>query len=84
VRRRRGHASPTARRSTGTNTFVTIATYAGPDPTQAQGAVEWSFESIDITNGGTITPPANLIFRFQYSGTTSFTADIAIDDLSVN
>jgi hypothetical protein len=69
---------------TGTNTFVTIATYTGADPGQAQGAVEWSFESIDITNGGTITPPANLIFRFQYSGTTSFTADIAIDDLSVN
>ena len=69
---------------TGTNTFVTIATYTGADPGQAQGAVEWSFESIDITNGGTIVPPANLIFRFEYSGTTSFTADIAIDDLSVN
>ena len=69
---------------TGTNTFVTIATYTGPDPTQAQGAVEWSFESIDITNGGTIVPPANLIFRFNYSGTTGFRADIAIDDLSVN
>ena len=68
----------------GTGTFVTLATYTGPDPTQGQGAIEWSFESIDITNGGTIVPPATLKFRFEYSGTTTFTADIALDDISVN
>lgn len=56
-------------------------TYVGPDPSQAQGATEWSTEAVpflhDIT-GSTV------VIRFSYTGGTSFTADLAIDSFSVN
>lgn len=65
-------------------TFVQVAQYVGPDPLQSQGGVEWSAESIDLTVGGTVTVPANIVIRFEHSGTTSFTADVAIDDVNIN
>ena len=65
-----------------TGTFVTVpmGTFTGPDLGQAQGGVEWTATSVPL-------PPitgATFSVRFLYSGTTTFTADVAIDDLSIN
>ena len=63
----------------GAGTFNLLASYAGPDPNQSQNVNEWSSEVIDLTNGGTLTVPANIVIRFEYIMGTSFTGDLAID-----
>ena len=63
----------------GAGTFNLLATYTGPDANQSQGGIEWSAEVLDLTNGGTLTVPANIVIRFEYIRGTSFTGDIAID-----
>lgn len=62
--------------------FTTIAggTFMGADPAQAQGGIEWTTTTISL-------PPLlgpTFKVRFLYSGTTTFTGDIAIDDLVIN
>jgi hypothetical protein len=65
----------------GSGTFpIVLATYTGFDPTQAQGVNEWSMESLPID---TTTPGAIPRFQFDYLSGSSFTGDIAIDDVLV-
>ncbi len=64
--------------------FQQIATYSGADPNQAQGATEWTLETIDLTNAGAITLGANIVVRFEYTYGGSFTGDLAIDDICLN
>ena len=63
----------------GAGTFNLLATYTGPDANQSQGGTEWSAENLDLTNGGTLTVPANIVIRFEYTYGGSFTGDLAID-----
>ena len=63
----------------GAGTMNLLATYTGPDANQSQGGTEWSTETIDLTNGGTLTVPANIVVRFEYIRGSSFTGDLAID-----
>ena len=63
-----------------TGTFVTIASFVGSDPGQTQGGVEWTAQSVSM-------PPlvnSAFVVRFFFTTTTSFTSDVAIDDLSIN
>lgn len=66
----------------GSGTFPGVAaTYTGPDPLQAQGAVEWSAETVSLlpfVTGSTLT------VRFEYISGTSFTGDIALDNVVFN
>lgn len=65
----------------GSGTFATtLATYTGADLTQTQGGVEYSAESIPL--GG--VPAGPIVIRFEYVAGTSFTGDLAIDDISIN
>ena len=64
----------------GPGTFTTlIGTYTGADPTQSQGGVEWSSESIPFT-------PTTLVvaFRFSYTAGGTFTGDLGLDDIFAN
>lgn len=67
----------------GTGTFASmIGSYTGPDPSQIQGGTEWSNESISLLP---YLPPTNFgAVRFQYTSGTSFTGDVAIDNVSFN
>lgn len=67
----------------GTGTFPTlIGSYTGPDPAQMQGGTEWSAESISLIP---FLPATNAAaFRFQYVSGTSFTGDVALDNVSFN
>ena len=57
-----------------------LATYRGFDPTQGQGVIELSLESLPIDIA---TPGAIPRLRFDYLSSTSFTGDSAIDDVLV-
>jgi len=64
----------------GLGTFGTFLTsYSGADPLQSQGATEWSLESVPFTPAGNI-----VAFRFEYVAGTSFTGDLAIDNVNAN
>lgn len=63
----------------GAGTFQLLATYNGPDAALTQGGAEWTAETIDLTNGGTVAVPANIVLRFEYIRGASFTGDLAID-----
>lgn len=68
----------------GTGTFNLLASYVGPSATQTQGGIEWDLESLDLTQGGTLVVPANIVIRFHYTKGASFTGDLAIDDICFN
>ncbi|MGC6487417.1 MAG: hypothetical protein ACON4Z_07210 [Planctomycetota bacterium] len=68
----------------GAGTFNLLSTYTGPDANQSQGGVEWTGETVDLTNGGTLTVPANIVLRFEYIRGSSFTGDLAIDGICLN
>lgn len=55
--------------------------YMGPDPAQMQGGTEWSSESVPFLHN---IATSNAAIRFRYTSGTSFTGDIAIDDVAVN
>ena len=69
----------------GVNPPTVLATYTGADPGQAQGAVEWSQESL------TLPQPLAATFSFEFRYTTlplagggaTFNGDLAIDDVCV-
>jgi hypothetical protein len=65
----------------GTGTFNLLANYAGPSATQTQGGIEWDLEVLDLTAAGTLTVPANIVLRFEYTGGGGFTGDLAIDNI---
>ena len=65
----------------GLGVFSTLATFTGPNPAQTQGGVEWDLHIIDLTAGGTLTVPANIVLRFEYTYGGSFTGDLAIDNI---
>jgi len=67
----------------GSGTFATtIGSYTGADPSQSQGGIEWSSESIDLAPYATATGTG--IIRFQYLSGSTFTGDIALDDICIN
>ncbi|MBK8975614.1 MAG: hypothetical protein IPM29_06785 [Planctomycetes bacterium] len=58
----------------GSGTFSTLLlSYTGPEP----GGAEWTTEAITLPS----PLPANIQFQFHYVRGTSFTGDIAIDDV---
>lgn len=66
----------------GTGTFPNVAaTYTGPDPAQSQGGVEWSAETISLLP---FLTSATLTVRFEYVSGTSFTGDLALDNVVLN
>lgn len=68
----------------GAGNFNLLGTWTGTDPNQSQGGVEWSSETVDLTNGGTLSVPANIVLRFEYTRGSSFTGDLAIDAVCLN
>ncbi len=65
----------------GAGTWNLLTSYSGPDPSQSQGGLEWSYEVVDLTKGGTLTVPAAIKLRFEYVKGSSFTGDLAIDSI---
>jgi hypothetical protein len=65
----------------GAGTFnpTPIFTQTGAEPGQAQNGVEWTTKTVPLT----IVNP-QVAFRFEYLSGTSFTGDLAIDDIVVN
>ena len=61
----------------GSGTFPTVvATYTGAGPT----GVDWTNENVTLPIAGLTT----LQLQFNYAQGTSFTGDIAIDDICIN
>jgi hypothetical protein len=56
-----------------------IYTQTGAEPGQAQGGTEWTNKSITLSLS---SPFIN--FRFEYVSGTSFTGDLALDDIMLN
>lgn len=56
-----------------------IFTQTGAEPGQSQGGVEWTNKSVPFSP---LTPFID--FRFEYLSGTSFTGDLAIDDIILN
>ena len=65
----------------GAGTWNLLTSYSGPDPSQSQGGLEWSYVVVDLTKGGTLTVPAAIKLRFEYVKGSSFTGDLAIDSI---
>ena len=51
----------------------------GPEPGQAQGGTEWTNKMVILS---IVSPFVD--FRFEYTSGTSFTGDLAIDDIMLN
>lgn len=62
-------------------TTGTPITYMGPDPSQSQGGVEWSSESIPFLHN---VASSFVAIRFSYVSGPNFMGDIALDDFAVN
>ena len=66
----------------GVTGFVNVpgGTFTGADPTQSQGGLEWSAESIDLSSFA----GSSIRVRLEYTGGASFRGDLAIDNLFFN
>ena len=58
---------------------IPIFTQTGPEPGQAQLGIEWTNKTVILS---LVSPFVD--FRFEYISTTSFTGDLAIDDIMLN
>ncbi|NRA95328.1 MAG: hypothetical protein HRU14_03880 [Planctomycetes bacterium] len=58
---------------------IPIFTQTGPEPGQAQGGTEWTNKLVLLS---LVSPFVD--FRFEYTSSTSFTGDLAIDDIMLN
>ena len=58
---------------------IPIFTQTGPEPGRPQGGTEWTNKTVNLS---LISPFVD--FRFEYISGTSFTGDLAIDDIMLN
>lgn len=58
---------------------IPIYTQTGPEPGQSQGGIEWTTKNVALS-----VVSAFVDFRFEYISGTSFTGDLAIDNIVLN